>query len=157
MRLLDETGKQIGIVSKEEALRMARTEEKDLVEIAPNAVPPVVKLINFKKFKYVEEKRKREQKKSIKNVSLKGIRLTPFIADNDFKTRMGKGEVFLNEGNQLKIVVNFIGRQITHKNFGYQVIQKAISYFGDKAKVVKEPHFEGKMLVTILAPHKKGV
>lgn len=157
MRLLDEQGKQIGLVTKDEALRKAREENKDLVEIAPHAVPPVVKLINFKKFKYLEEKRKREQKKSVKNVALKGIRLTPFIAENDFKTRMIKGEKFLEAGNQLRVVVNFVGRQIAHKDFGFQVIKKAIDFFGSRAKVVKDPHFEGRMLITILAPNKKGV
>lgn len=157
IRLLDETGKQIGVLDRTEALKKAQTEEKDLVEIAPNANPPVVKLIDFKKFKYLEAKKDRESKKNAKNVGIKEIRLSPFIGEHDFKTRIGRGEGFLKDGNQLKISIPFRGRELAHKEFGFEVANKAIVAYKDLAKVVKPAHFEGKVLVTMLAPAKSVV
>lgn len=156
-RLLDETGKQIGIIDRFEALKRAQSEEKDLVEIAPHANPPVVKLIDFKKFKYLEEKRQREQRKSIKHVGVKEIRLSSFMGEHDFKVRIRQAETFLKEGNQLKISLPFRGREITHKEFGHQMISKAIEYLEVNGKVVKAPYMEGRVLVTILAPQNKSV
>lgn len=156
IRLLDDKGKQIGIIEKNEALRLAKTEEKDLVEIAPNAKPPVVKLIDYKKFKYLEEKKKRESAKSAKNVGIKGIRLSPFMGDHDFQVRINQGKSFLDDGNQLKIMVAFKGRQIIHKNFGFDIMNKAVEALKEQSKVIKSPHFEGKILASILSPSKKG-
>src|SRR3990167_11095742 len=102
LRLLDEAGKQIGIVSKIEALQKAKELNIDVVEIAGNAKPPVAKLIDFKKFKYQEAKKERESKKSQKNVGVKEIRLRPFMGAHDFDTRLTKAREFLSEGNQLK-------------------------------------------------------
>ncbi len=154
IRLLDETGKQLGIVDRLEALKRAQIEEKDLVEIAPNATPPVVKLIDFKKFKYLEAKKERQSKKAAKNVGTKEIRLSPFISEHDFKIRITRGEEFLKEGNQLRISIPFHGREITHKEFGLEIANKAIAYLQTVAKVIKSPHFEGRILVTILSPVK---
>lgn len=151
---MDETGKQIGVLDKNEALRRAQAEDKDLVEIAGQAKPPVVKLIDFKKFKYLEAKKERESRKSIKHVGVKEIRLSPFIGDHDFKVRITKGEEFLKNGNQLKISVPFRGREITHKEFGHQVISKAVDYLKEISKIVKTPYMEGKVLVVILSPFK---
>ena len=154
IRLLDDKGKQIGIVDRQEALRRAQSEEKDLVEIAPKAQPPVVKLIDFKKFKYLEAKREREARKSVKHVGIKEIRLSPFIGTHDFDTRITQGEEFLKEGNQLKISIPFRGREITKKEFGMNIAKKAIESLKNLARVVKYPYFEGRVLVTILAPSK---
>lgn len=154
MRLLDETGKQIGVFDKQEALKKAQAEEKDLVEIAPNAKPPVVKLIDFKKFKYLEAKKERESRKNIKHVGMKEIRLSPFMGEHDFQTRVGQGEEFLKDGNQLKISLAFRGREITHKEFGMNVMQKAITRLSEFSKVVRTPYFEGKTLVAQLTPSK---
>ena len=156
IRLLDDKGKQIGIIDKNEALRRAKTEEKDLVEIAPNAKPPVVKLIDYKKFKYLEEKKKRESGKSVKNVGIKGIRLSPFIGTHDLQVRINQGKSFLEDGNQLKIMVAFKGRQIIHKNFGFDIMNKVVEALKEQSKVIKSPYFEGKVLASILSPYKKG-
>jgi translation initiation factor IF-3 len=153
-RLLDDTGKQIGIIEKQEALKMAQAEGKDLVEIAPNAVPVVVKLIDFKKFKYLEAKKEKESRKATKHVGSKEIRLSPFIGENDFNTRMIQAEAFLKDGNQLKISVVFRGREITHKEFGYAVMNKAIERLKNNGKILKSPYFEGKVLVGLLSPVK---
>lgn len=155
IRLLDESGKQIGVVDKMEALRRAQAEQKDLVEIASNAKPPVVKLIDFKKFKYLEAKRERESRKSVKHVGLKEIRLSPFMGEHDFTTRINQGADFLKSGNQLKISLPFKGREITHKEFGMAMMQKALDKLADIAKVVRTPYFEGKVLVATLTPSKE--
>lgn len=157
IRLLDETGKQIGVLDKGEALKKAQAEDKDLVEIAPNARPPVVKLIDFKKFKYLEAKKERESRKSVKHVSQKEIRLSPFMGEHDFQTRVGQGREFLSAGNQLKISLAFRGREITHKEFGQAIMQKAINSLSDVSRVVRTPYFEGKILVTQLSPAKVSI
>lgn len=154
IRLLDDTGKQIGVISKTDALKRAQAEEKDLVEIAPNAKPPVVKLIDFKKFKYLEAKKERESRKSVKHVGVKEIRLSPFMGDHDFQTKIGYAQNFLKQGNQLKISVPFRGREIMHKEFGMNMINKAIQNLHEKARVIKPPYFEGRVLVSMLAPTK---
>ena len=154
-RLLDDQGKQIGIVTKEEALRMAQSESKDLVEISSSAKPPVVKLIDFKKFKYLEAKKEREAKKKVKNVGVKEVRLSPFIGQHDLEVRLNQGREFLEEGNQLKINLKFSGREFAHKEFGFAVINKFIAALSDISKVDRPPRFEGKMLVAMLVFQKK--
>ncbi|MBI2611839.1 translation initiation factor IF-3 [Candidatus Gottesmanbacteria bacterium] len=153
-RLIDDGGKQIGIVSKEEALKKARLEEKDLVEISASASPPVVKLIDFKKFKYLEAKKEKQNKKS-KSGEVKEVRLTPFIGQHDFDTRLTKAREFISSGNQLKVVVKFSGREITRKEFGQKVITRFIEGTADIAKVIRPPFFEGRFLISMLVPLKK--
>lgn len=154
LRLLDEEGKQIGVLTKLEALQKAKELNLDVVEIAPKAVPPVAKLIDFKKFKYQEQKKERESKKNQKNVGVKEIRLRPFIGDHDFDTRVAQAKEFIADGNQVKINVFFKGREITRKEFGYNVIKRFLTSLG-AVKVVKEPHMEGKVLVVMVVPEKK--
>jgi translation initiation factor IF-3 len=154
VRLLDEEGKQIGVISKLEALQKAKELNLDVVEIAPKAVPPVAKLIDFKKFKYQEQKKERESKKNQKNVGVKEIRLRPFIGQHDFDTRVAQAKEFIEDGNQVKINVFFKGREITRKEFGFNVIKRFLTSLGT-VKVVKEPHMEGKALVVMVVPEKK--
>ena len=155
MRLLDEEGKQIGIVSKLVALQKAKELEIDVVEIAPNAKPPVAKLIDFKKFKYQEAKKERENKKNQKNVGVKEVRLRPFIGQHDFDTRLARAKEFLDAGNQVKISVFFKGREITRKEFGYDVVKRFIGQL-ESVKLVRDPHMEGRVLVAMVVPDKKG-
>ena len=154
LRLLDEEGKQIGIVSKIEALQKAKELGIDVVEVAPNAKPPVAKLIDYKKFKYQEAKKERESKKSQKNVGVKEVRLRPFIGQHDFDTRLAKAREFLSEGNQLKISVFFRGREITRKEFGFDVMKRFVASLV-QVKVVREPHLEGRTLVAMVVADKK--
>jgi len=151
---LDEEGKQIGVVSKIEALQKAKELEMDVVEIAPNAVPPVAKLIDFKKFKYQEQKKERESKKTQKNVDVKEVRLRPFIGDHDFNTRLKQATDWLEDGNQIKINVVFKGREVTRKEFGYDVMKKFLGSL-ESIKIVREPHMEGKILSAMVVPGKK--
>jgi translation initiation factor IF-3 len=155
VRLLDEEGKQIGIVSKLVALQKAKELEIDVVEIAPNAKPPVAKLIDFKKFKYQEAKKERENKKNQKNVGVKEVRLRPFIGAHDFDTRLARAKEFLDGGNQVKISVFFKGREITRKEFGYDVVKRFIGQL-ESVKLVRDPHMEGRVLVAMVVPDKKG-
>lgn len=154
MRLLSEDGKQIGVVSKLEALQRAKELGIDVVEVAPNATPPVAKLIDFKKFKYQEAKKEREAKKNQKNVGVKEIRLRPFIGQHDFDTRRAKAQKFLEEGNQVKIVVFFRGREITRKEFGFEVMKRFIAGF-ESVRTVREPHMEGRTLAAMVVLEKK--
>ncbi len=155
LRLLDEEGKQIGVVSKLEALQKAKELNIDVVEIAPKAIPPVAKLIDFKKFKYQEAKKDRESRKNQKNVGVKEIRLRPFIGQHDFDTRRAKALEFLDNGNQLKLSVFFKGREITRKEFGFAVMKRFITSL-ESVKIAREPHMEGRTLVAMVANNKKG-
>ncbi|MCX8009261.1 MAG: translation initiation factor IF-3 [Patescibacteria group bacterium] len=155
LRLLDEEGKQIGVVSKIEALQKAKELNVDVVEIAPNANPPVAKLIDFKKFKYQESKKEREAKKAQKNVGVKEVRLRPFIAQHDFDTRLAQAREFLADGNQLKITVFFKGREITRKEFGFSVMNQFIEKL-EGIKIVREPRMEGKTLTAMVVRDKKN-
>lgn len=155
VRLLDEKNKQIGIFSRDEALRRAREQGVDLVEIAPLAKPPVCKTIDFKKFKYLESKKERETKKKTKNAELKQIMLSPFIGEHDFLTKQERGREFLSDGHRLKVVVRFKGRQLGKKEFGFNLVNKLITNLGEVSTVDRPPHFEGPMLVAQLIPIKK--
>lgn len=154
MRLIDEEGKQIGIVSKIEALQKAKELGLDVVEIAPNADPPVAKLIDFKKFKYQEAKKEREQKKKQKNVSVKEVRLRPFTGDHDFQTMLKRGREFIAEGNQLRIRVRFRGRELRRTDFGRDTMKRFITELGG-VKVVREPMMMGRQLVAMVVPDKE--
>lgn len=153
VRLLDEEGKQIGIVGKIEALQKARELGLDVVEIAPNAKPPVAKLIDYKKFKYQESKKERDSRKTQKNVGIKEIRLRPFIGQHDLDTRVVQAKGFLENGNQVKVNVLFKGREITRKEFGFAMIKKFLDGF-EGVRLVREPHFEGKVLSATIVNEK---
>lgn len=156
MRVLDLNGKQIGVLSKYEALKKARSENLDLVEIAPMATPPVAKIIDFNKFMYQEEKKKKEEKKKSKTSETKELRLGPFIDDHDFMVVMKRGREFLGDGNKVRFVVKFAGRQITHPEFGEKTLERAIGELSDISKVEREKHFEGRQLIVILSPDKNA-
>ncbi len=151
---MDEKGKQIGVVTKLEALQKAKELDLDVVEIAPQAVPPVAKLIDFKKFKYQEAKKEQENRKSQKNVGVKEIRLRPFIGQHDFDTRLTRAKEFLKDGNQVKLSLFFRGREITRKEFGFDVMKRFIAGL-NSVRVVREPHLEGKVLSAMVVPNRK--
>lgn len=157
LRVLDQAGKQIGVFSKDEALRRARDQGVDLVEIAPLAKPPVCKIIDFKKFKYLESKKERENRKKAKHVELKQIMLSPFIQKHDLETKGNRAREFLEDGHKLKLVVKFKGRQLGKKEFGFEIINKFIQGLAQVAAVEREAHLEGPMVVATLVPSKKKV
>ena len=139
-------GKQVGILSKEDALALAREKGIDLVEIAPQAKPPVARIIDFKKFKYLESKRKQAEKKKQKHVETKEVRLSPVIGQHDLETRAAQAKNFIEDGHTLKIAIPFKGRLITRKELGFEVLKRFLEII-KPVKVVREPKFEGKVLV----------
>jgi translation initiation factor IF-3 len=155
LRLIDKDGKQIGVVSRNEALALAKKAELDLVEIVPLAKPPVAKIIDFGKHRYQEEKKLKAQKKKAKGGELKEVRFSPFIAEGDYQTRIKRVQEFLDEGNKVRIVIVFKGRQMGSKQFGYKLLTKIVEYFGESIAVDMEPKFLGRHLVMIISPLRK--
>jgi translation initiation factor IF-3 len=156
LRVLDAEGKQVGVLSRFEALQKAKDLGVDLVEVAPMANPPVVRIIDFKKFLYQEAKKKNEEKKRSKVSETKEIRLGPFMNEHDLKTMMKRGSGFLEDNDKVRLIVKYMGRQITHPEFGQQIMQKVISALSNLSKLEREPRFEGKQLIAILSPDKSG-
>ena len=156
LRVLDPDGKQIGILSKYDALTKAKEMGLDLVEVAPKALPPVARIIDFKKFLYQEEKKRRDEKKKSKSSETKEVRLGPFMSDNDLMVMVNRARDFLSENNKVKLVVRFTGRQITHPEFGHKIVDKALENLSDISKVEKGKHFEGRQLIVMISPEKKG-
>ncbi len=155
LRVLDTEGKQVGVLSKQEALEKARELGVDLVEVAPQATPPVAKLIDYNKFLYQVEKKKREEKRKAKVSETKEVRLGPFMGAADLETMRGRARGFLTEGNKVRLVLKFKGRQIIHPEFGHEMVQKMIAGLADVSKVEKEPKLEGKQLIAIISPERK--
>lgn len=156
VRVVDEAGKQIGVLLLGEALKKAEKTGLDLVEVAPNAKPPVCKIIDFKKFKYLESKKQKEERKKAKKGEIKEIRFRPFIAKKDLEFRLTRAEEFLKEGNKLKVTVRFFGREITRKQFGYDLLKKLVDKLSSLSTIEQEPKFFGRQLTMILSPIKGG-
>ena len=154
LRVIGADGTQISVMSREEALRMAREQGLDLVEIAPTATPPVAKIIDFKKFLYQEEKKKREEKRKAKVSETKEVRLGPFMSDNDLQVMIKRGRDFLQNGDKVRFVVKFKGRQITRSEFGKGVLEKVIAALSDVSKVDRDPHFEGRQMIAMLSAER---
>ena len=150
--MIGETGEQLGVLSTYEALRIARERGLDLVEVAPTAVPPVCRLLEYGKFKYEQTKKEREARKRQKVITLKEMRLRPKIDDHDleFKTRLI--EEFLRDGDKVKVTVIFRGREITHADIGRAILQKVAADLKEAAIVERAPLMEGKNLSLILSP-----
>lgn len=156
IRLIDEGGKQLGIVTREEALKRAQEEQLDLVEIAPNAKPPVAKLIDFKKFLYLEGKKRRAERKKSESHETKEIRLGPFTEEHDLNVKIDKAREFLRAGHKTKIVIKFSGRQMAHPEFGHKIIQIFLDNISNICRIERQPHFEGRLLWTLVTPGKGG-
>ncbi len=157
LRVIGPDGKQIGTMSRSDALSKARELSLDLIEIAPQAKPPVAKIASFGKFRYQEEKKKKADKKS-KAGELKEIRFSPFIADNDYNTRVERIREFLKERNKVRVAVVFRNVQLRSKNFGYDLLRKILLDLGDLGQVDMEPKFLGRHLIMVVSPTniKKG-
>ena len=136
-------------------MRKARELGVDLVEVAALANPPVVRIIDFKKFLYQESKKKNEEKKRSKVSETKEIRLGPFMNDHDLETMIRRGTGFLEDNNKVRLIVKFMGRQIAHPEFGKEIMQKVVSALSNLSKLERDPHFEGKQLIAILSPERK--
>lgn len=156
VRVVDGSGKQIGVLPIFNAIQKAREAGVDLIEVAPLAKPPVCKIIDFKKFKYLEAKKEREEKKGQKKGELKEILLSPFIATNDLNTRKKRITEFLKEGNKVKVRVKFSGRELSKKSFGERVLNQVVNDLAEISVKEGEAKFQGRELFLILAPNRKG-
>ncbi|MGK9367889.1 translation initiation factor IF-3 [Melioribacter sp. Ez-97] len=154
IRLIDEKGEQVGIVSVKEALNRAREAGMDLVEIAPQAKPPVCKIIDYGKFVYEQQKREKMQKKKQQVTVLKEIRLHPNTDTHDFEFKARHAVKFIEDGNKVKVSVIFKGRELAYTEIGEELLRKFIDKLSDVAKVEQEPKFEGRAMHAILAPQK---
>jgi translation initiation factor IF-3 len=148
-------GSQVGVISVEEALRMAAEEELDLVEISPEADPPVCKIVDFGKFIYQREKKVKEAKKKQKIIELKEMKFSPKIDKHDYQYRVQHILSFLDKGDKVKVTIRFRGREMSHTEFGFELIQKILEEVKEFCTIEKPPKLEGRSLTAILAPLKK--
>lgn len=152
VRLIDETGQNVGVVAKTDAMQRAETAGLDLVEVSPDAEPPVCKILDFGKYKYQEQKKAAEARKNQKIVEIKEIKMRPGIDDNDYDVKMRAIKRFFEEGDKVKITLRFRGREMAHSQLGMEVLVRVKSDTEQIAKVESEPRFEGKQMVMVLAP-----
>jgi len=155
LRLLDEEGKQIDVVTLAEAIQLSQESGLDLVEVASNAVPPVVKLIEYSKFKYQEAKKAKAEKKGMKGGETKEIQMTPFIGQGDYDTRIKKAKEFLATGNKVKLSIKFQGRQIQKPEFGHQLVERFKNDLAEFSAPEGTPKLIGKRLLITFTPIKK--
>ena len=152
VRLVDERGNMVGIVPRTEALTMAADAGLDLVEIAPNADPPVCKILDFGKFKYEEQKKKNEARKKQKIIEVKEIKLRPSIDDHDYEVKMRSMNKFIEEGDKVKVTMRFRGRELAHQELGMNVLMRVREDLDGIAKVEQMPRMEGRQMTMVVAP-----
>jgi len=155
VRVIGIDGKQIGVIARDEAIAKAKKLNLDLVEVASKAKPPVARIINLGKLRYQEQKKLRSEQKKSKTGELKEVRFSPFIAENDYDTRLSRIKEFLEEKNKIRIVVKFKGRQMRSKQFGYNLLQRILEELGDRVSIDMKPKFLGRHLVMIISPRGK--
>ena len=154
VRVVGPDEKQIGVMTRDEAIFKARQQNMDLVMVADKANPPVVRIVDFSKFKYQQKQKEKQSRKKDKAKDQKEVRITPFIAQGDLDTRIKKIKKFLEAGHKVKLTVKFTGRQITRKEFGFELLKRAANKLTDTGTQQTEPKFQGKLLWVILAPLK---
>ena len=154
VRLVGEEGDQIGVVAIDEALRMADEAGLDLVEISPNAEPPVCRLMDYGKFKYQDSKRKHAAKKKQKVVSVKEIKFRPGTDIGDYNIKLGKLTKFLENGDKVKLTLRFRGREMAHQHLGMELLKRAEADLSELAVVEQYPKMEGRQMVMVMAPKK---
>lgn len=152
IRLVDENGEMIGVVSIRDGLERAAEAGLDLVEVAATAVPPVCKILDFGKFKYEEQKKKNEARKKQKIIEVKEIKLRPTIDDNDYNVKMRAMTRFLEEGDKVKVTLRFRGRELAHQDLGMNVLMRVRDDLETLAKVEQMPKMEGRQMTMVVAP-----
>jgi len=152
VRLIGADGEQVGIVPVEEALRLAQERQLDLVEVAPQARPPVVKIMDYGKYRFEQAKAARAAKKKQHVIHLKEVKYRPGISQHDFDFKTRHAREFLEEGNKVKVTMMFRGRQVTHPEFGRQVLSRVFEAVEDIAKIEYHPKLEGRNMIMVLAP-----
>jgi translation initiation factor IF-3 len=157
LRLIDEQGTQVGIISLREAQELAEERGLDLVEVAPNASPPVCRLMDYGKFRYEQSKKEREARKNQKQTDLKEVRLKPRTDEHDLEVKANRARKFLKAGDKVKFTVRFRGRELAHTNIGREMLERIIELLQDIAVVEQKPTLESRALSLTLAPNSKTV
>ena len=155
VRVIDENGEQLGIMAPYEALRIARERALDLVEVSPNAVPPVCRIQDYGRYLYEKEKSERAARKKQKVITIKEVKFSVTVDEHDYQTKKNQAVRFLNEGDKVKASLRFRGRQMAHRELGYNIINRLIQDIGEAGVVEFMPRMEGTILHAILAPSKK--
>ncbi len=152
VRVVDAEGEQLGIMPLKEALKVARERNLDLVNVAPNAKPPVCRIMDHGKYKYEQSKREKEARKKQNIITVKEVKVRPNIEEHDLQVKVKNARRFLDNADKVKVTVMFRGREITHAELGRQICDKIAEYLDDCCTVEKRPKVEGKNMIMILAP-----
>ncbi|HHS1176301.1 TPA: translation initiation factor IF-3 [Neisseria meningitidis] len=155
VRLISESGEQLGVVSVREALAMAEGQDVDLVEISPTAKPPVCKLMDYGKYKYQQAKKRDEAKKNQKQVQIKEIKFRPGTDEGDYQIKMRNINRFLADGDKVKVTLRFRGREMAHQQLGAQLLECVKEDLAEVAQIESFPKMEGRQMVMMIAPKKK--
>ena len=155
VRLVGADGEQIGVKPLPEALHIARENDLDLVEVAPNANPPVCKIMDFGKYKYEQDVRRKESRRKTSNVVIKEMKFRPKIDEHDYTTKTKHVERFLNEGSKVKITIMFRGREMAHPELGKRILDRIAEQVKDVGNVEAAPRVDGRNMLMVLAPVKK--
>lgn len=152
VQLIDDTGQNRGVMAFFDALKLAEEAGLDLVEIAPNSTPPVCKLLDYGRFKFLEQKKAAEARKKQKTVEVKEIKLRPGIDTHDYDVKMKAARRFFEEGDKVKVTLRFRGREMAHQDIGYKLLMRVQEEMADIAKVESSPQLEGRQMIMVLAP-----
>jgi translation initiation factor IF-3 len=152
VRLIDEEGEMQGVMTAREAIQRAYSVGLDLLEISPNADPPVVKILDFGKFKYEQQKKRNEAKKKQKVIEIKEIKVRPNIDENDYQVKMRAMKSFIEEGDKVKVTLRFRGREMAHQDIGIRVLERIRSEMDPVTKVEQMPKMENRQMVMVLSP-----
>ncbi|WP_143083203.1 translation initiation factor IF-3 [Alteribacillus iranensis] len=152
VRLIDANGDQLGVKSRNEALDLAQKANLDLVLVAPNAKPPVCRIMDYGKYRYEQQKKDKEARKKQKVINVKEVRLSPNIEEHDFNTKLRNARKFLSKGDKVKAAIRFRGRMITHSEIGRDVLERLAKECEDIAAVETKPKMEGRSMFLMLAP-----
>ena len=150
--MIDADGENVGVVSTQKALQMAYDAGLDLVEISPNAEPPVCKILDYGKFKYEQQKKANVARKKQKTQEVKEIKMRPGIDVHDYQTKMKKIHQFIEKGDKVKVTIRFRGREMAHQNLGMEVLQRVVTEIEGAAKIETRPKMEGRQMIMMVAP-----
>jgi len=150
--VVSETGEQLGVMPTQQALDLSRQRELDLVEVAPDASPPVCRIMDFGKYKYTQSRRQKEARKKQTTIQVKEVKMGPKTEKHDFDFKVKHVRRFLEEGHKAKVTVRFKGREMAHTELGWKMLQKMVEAVNDLANVENNPRMEGRMLHIMLSP-----
>ena len=156
IRLISEDNEQLGVVKLDDAKRRARETGLDLVEVSPNSEPSVCRIMDYGKWKYAQKKKEQKAKSHAKQSEIKGVRLRPKIDQHDLDIKINKARDFINEGNKVQFMMLFRGREVAHKNIGYNHMNEICEILSDIAKIEAPPKLQGRRMMMVLAPDRTG-